>query len=78
MALPKLTRPFGLNVHYLGYYVKKRLASSDKLHFHGERAYKWQEQILDYDNQCYANNECPMCNVKFARVDDCDDQETRR
>lgn len=68
--VPKKKHPIGLNVYFLGFYVRKGLASNDKLHMHAERALKFQEDELAYENQMLQGNMCPACHGDMGGKND--------
>lgn len=67
-AIRKRAYSLGENIFFLGLYVKKELASNERLLAHGIRAYRFQEQILLDEDACYENGTCPCCGMEL--VDD--------
>lgn len=63
---PQPRTALGPNVFYLGYYVKKKLASNDKLLAHGRRAYLFQDQIIQDVLACDEKGICYSCGMPFV------------
>ena len=78
MGIPKPKESVGFNIYFLHTYVDQRLASFEHLWEQGKRALRFQEANRNYDNQCWAANQCPLCDSEIEAQDDCDDHETRR